>query len=75
MNGLSERQSNIINVFNGKNGPVIAGIVGITFLVALDEIMNNSYRVSYSKTNGFTFEPHVNRSESASEREIDEIEE
>ena len=66
MNNLRERKTDFVDVLSSKNGPVIAGIVGIIFLVGIDEIMGNRYRISYNKADGFLFEPSARIYEDAS---------
>ena len=45
----------VANVFAGKNGPVLGGLVGIHYLV------NGNYRLAgTTEHGGFTFEPATN---------------
>lgn len=51
----------VANVFAGKNGPVLGGILGILGLVGIHYFVNGNYRLAGTTEHGsFTFEPAVN---------------
>lgn len=51
----------IVQVLGGKNGPIIAGILGIVSLVGLYYVVNENYKLSGTVGNkGFSLEPTDN---------------
>ena len=51
----------VANVFAGKNGPVLGGILGILGLVGIHYLVNGNYRLAgTTEHGGFTFEPATN---------------
>jgi len=48
----------IAQVFSGKNGPILGGIIGIITLVGMYYVIDGNYKLSAKTENGgFSFEP------------------
>ena len=48
----------LAQIFTGKNGATIAGIIGIVALVVADKVIEHGYKISGTTENGgFSFEP------------------
>ncbi|MCI6304249.1 MAG: hypothetical protein MR652_14070 [Blautia sp.] len=50
----------VAQIFTGKNGKTIAGIIGIVVLVVVDKVIEHGYRLSGTTQNGgMTLEPAI----------------
>lgn len=60
MNGIVETNglAAVAQVFSGKNGPILGGILGIVSLVGMYYLVNSEYRLAGTTgQGGFTIEP------------------
>ena len=60
MNDIVETNgfATVAQIFSGKNGPILGGILGIVGLVGMYYLVNSEYRFAGTTSNGgFTIEP------------------